>query len=88
MFTEFLQREQTCTLHYIWYTLYNNIAAAIKKSMMVRMYINGTLYVHSSTVKPTVWYPPYAALQRADLTRRGVCDYGQLLKLQMNPAVV
>jgi hypothetical protein len=40
------------------------------------------------TVKPIVWYPPYAALQRADLTRRGVCDYGQLLKLQMNPAVV
>jgi hypothetical protein len=41
-----------------------------------------------TTVKPIVWYPPYAALQRADLTRRGVCDYGQLLKLQMNPAVV
>jgi hypothetical protein len=32
--------------------------------------------------------PPYAALQRADLTRRGVCNYGQLLKLQMNLAVV
>jgi hypothetical protein len=41
------------------------------------------------TVQPTVCYPPpYAALQRADLTGRGVCDYGQHLKLQMNPAVV